>query len=68
MAELYEDSNFEFFGQVATTIIDSKKIKWQENITNIKQTIKKWKIWRTRERIEYMKKWMKWDKITQKQW
>lgn len=68
MAELYEDINFEFFGPVATTITDSKKIKWQENITNIKQTIKKWKIWRTRERIEYMKKWMKWDKITQKQW
>lgn len=27
MAELYEYINFEFFGPLATTIIDSKKIK-----------------------------------------
>ena len=41
MAELYEYINFEFFGPLATTIIDSKKIKWQKNTTNIKQIIKK---------------------------
>ena len=42
MAELYADINVESFGPVATTIIiDSKENLSQEDITNIKQTIKK---------------------------
>ena len=44
MAELYPDINVEFFGPVATTIIDSKENLSQEDITNIKQTMKKRKI------------------------
>ena len=40
MAELYASVNVQFFGPVATTIIDSKENLWQEYITNIKQTIK----------------------------
>ena len=41
MAELYGDINVEFFDPVATTIVDSKENLSQEDITNIKQTIKK---------------------------
>ena len=41
MAGLYADINVEFFGVVATTIIDSKENLSQDDITNIKQTIKK---------------------------
>ena len=41
MAELYADINVEFFSPVATSIIDSEENMSQEDITNIKQTIKK---------------------------
>ena len=41
MAELYGDINVEFFDPVVTTIVDSKENLSQEDITNIKQTIKK---------------------------
>ena len=44
MAELYPDINVEFFGPVATTIIDYKENLSQEDITNIKQAMKKRKI------------------------
>ena len=41
MAELYADIDVEFFGVVAATIIDSKENLSQDDIINIKQTIKK---------------------------
>ena len=41
MGELYTDINIEFFGPVATNIINSKENLMQRNITNIKQTITK---------------------------
>ena len=44
MSELYADVNVEFFGPVATTATDSKENLSQEDIANIKQTIKKRKI------------------------
>ena len=44
MGELYADVNVEFFGPVATTATDSKENLSQEDIANIKQTIKKRKI------------------------
>ena len=44
MGKLYADINVEFFGPVTTTTTDSKENLSQEDITNIKQTIKKRKI------------------------
>ena len=45
MGELYADINVEFFGPVATTTAtNSKENLSQEDIVNIKQTIKKRKI------------------------
>ena len=44
MGELYAHINVEIFGPVATTATDSKENLSQEEITNIKQTIKKRKI------------------------
>ena len=44
MGELYVDIDVEFFGPVATTATDSKENLSQEDITNIKQTMKKRKI------------------------
>ena len=51
MSELYADINVEFAGPVSTTIIDSKEKLSKVDITNIKQNIKKRKIWLTRGRI-----------------
>ena len=44
MGELYVDINVKIFGPVATTATDSKENLSQEDITNIKQTMRKRKI------------------------
>ena len=44
MGELYAVINVEIFGPVATTATDSKENLSQEDITNIKQTMRKRKI------------------------
>ena len=44
MGELYADINVKIFGPVATTATDSKENLSQEDITNIKQTMRKRKI------------------------